>query len=80
MHKRAALAVPIICLAIVAIYAGWAVHKASKLGAGWASLIGTWPYLLAGVATVVAVMVLFIWLAFYSDRRGYDRRAGRDRR
>jgi hypothetical protein len=38
-----------------------------------------WPYLLAGAATVAGVMTLFIWLAFYSDRRGYDQRAGRDR-
>lgn len=80
MHKRAAVGLPVACLAIIAAYAGWAAYKGSKIGGGWAGLAQAWPYLLAGVLTVSAVMILFIWLAFYSDRHGYDDRAGRDKR
>jgi len=79
MRKHAALGLPVICLAIIAAYAGLAFYRASKTGGGWVSLIAAWPYLLAGVATVAGVIVLFVWLAVYSDRHGYDRRAGRDR-
>jgi hypothetical protein len=79
MRKRAALALPIVCFATVAAYAAWAFYKVSKSNSGWASVLHVWPYLLAGVATVAAVMILFIRLAFYSDRHGYDQRAGRDR-
>jgi hypothetical protein len=80
MRKRIALVLPILCLAVIAAYAGWAFYRESGIGGGWGSLIGAWPYLFAAVATVAAVMVLFIRLAFYSDRHGYDQRAGRDRR
>jgi len=50
------------------------------MGGGWSSLFHVWPYLLAGALTVAAVTGLSIWLAFYSEKRGYDERAGQDRR
>jgi hypothetical protein len=34
------------------------------------------PYLLAGAVTVECVIGAFVWLAFYSERRGYDDRGG----
>ena len=78
MRKAAALGLPIACFAALAGYAAWAAYKASRTGDGWAGVIDAWPYLLAGAATAAGVLILFIWLAFYSDRHGYDRRAGRD--
>jgi hypothetical protein len=80
MRKHAAIALPMACLAIIAACAGWAFYRGAKLGDGWAGVLQVWPYLAVGVLTVVVVMALFLWLAFYSDRHGYDERAGRDER
>jgi|GEM_PF-2220217 len=79
MRKLGAVALPVACLAVIAVYAGWAFHRGGEIGDGWTAVIQAWPYLLAGVLTVVAAMALFLWLAFYSDRGGYDERAGRDK-
>jgi hypothetical protein len=68
------LGLPFLALAGVAAYAGWAFHAASKAGFGWNGLPQAWPYLLAGVLTVAVVIGVFVWLAFFSERRGYDDR------
>jgi hypothetical protein len=80
MRKHPSLGLLTACLAGIVAFAAWAFYRGSKLGGGWTSLIPVWPYLLAGVLTFAAVLGLFVWLAFYSDRRGYDARAGHDRR
>jgi hypothetical protein len=80
MRKNPSLALLAVCLAAVVGYAIWAFSRDSSIGGGWTSLSQTWPYLLAGVLTVAAVLGLFVWLALYSDRRGYDARVGRKRR
>lgn len=67
-------------LAAVGAYVTWAVHAAAKVGLGWAGLRSAWPYLLAGALTVEVVIGAFVWLAFFSERRGYDDRAGSDER
>jgi hypothetical protein len=69
-----------VALAAFAAYFAWAVAAGSKIGQGWTGLRPALPYLLAGVVTVEVVIGAFVWLAFYSERRGYDDRAGMDDR
>lgn len=73
------LGIAFVALAAIAAYAGWAFHAASKIGFGWTGLRSALPYLLAGVVTVECVIAAFVWLAFFSARRGYDDRARLDR-
>jgi hypothetical protein len=81
MRKHALLlGLPLAFLAAFAAYAGWAVYEGSKIGSGWTGPLSVWPYLLAGALTVGAAIGLFVWLAFYSERRGYDKRAGLGKR
>jgi len=56
-------------------WAVWAVHAGAKVDLGWTGLGSAWPYLLAGVLTVACVIAGFVWLAFFSERRGFDDRA-----
>jgi hypothetical protein len=78
MRKRTAIGAILTFagLAVCAIYFGWAIHSASRIGEGWKGLDSAWPYLLAGVFTVGCVLAAFVWLAFFSERRGYDDRVG----
>lgn len=78
MRMRRAIIVGLVFfgLAIVTAYVTWAFYRASKTGLGWTGLQSAWPYLLAGVLTVEGVIAAFVWLAFFSQRRGYDDRAG----
>ncbi len=62
-------------LAAFAAYAAWAVHAGSKVGLDWTGLGSAWLFLIAGVLTVACVIAVFVWLAFFSERRGYDDRA-----
>ena len=62
-------------LAAFAAWAAWAVNEGSKVGLDWTGLGSAWPYLIAGVLTVAGVIAAFVWLAFFSERRGYDDRA-----
>jgi cation transporter-like permease len=78
MRKHPFLGLLIACYVALAGFTAWAFYSGSKTGRGWASVIHAWPYLLAGVLTVAAVTGLFVWLAFFSERRGYDERAGLD--
>jgi hypothetical protein len=80
MRKHPSLGLLVVYLAAIVAYATWALYRGSKIGDGWASLLQAWPYLLAGVLTVAAVLGLFVWLALYSDKHGYDARAGRKKR
>jgi hypothetical protein len=82
MRMRRALvpSLSFLALALMGAYAVWAFHAAASVGLGWAGLRSAWPYLLAGVLTVEAVIAAFVWLAFFSDRRGHDDRVGRDHR
>ena len=77
MRKHPSLGLLVTCFAGIAAFAVWAFYQGSKHG-GWASLTPVWPYLLAGLLTFAAVLGLFVWLAFYSDRHGYDARAGHE--
>ena len=80
MRRRRALVLSLVFVVLAAAaYFGWAVYAASKIGSGWAGLRPALPYLLAGVVTVEVVIGAFVWLAFYSERHGYDDRAGIDR-
>jgi hypothetical protein len=74
------LGLVLACLAAFAVYGGWAFYAGSNIGDGWVGPLSVWPYLLAGGLTVAAVIALFVWLASYSERRGYDDRAGLDKR
>lgn len=78
MRKHTSLGLLIACYAALAGFAAWAFYSGSKVGSAWTSLVHAWPYLLAGVLTVAAVTGVFVWLAFYSERRGL-RRARRRR-
>jgi len=78
MRKLASMGLLVACLLALGVYAAWAFYAGSKVGDGWASLVHAWPYLLAGVLTVALVIGLFVWLAFFSERRGSDERAGRN--
>jgi cation transporter-like permease len=80
MRKHPSLILLVTCLAVIVAYATWAVYQGSKTGGGWTSLVHAWPYLLAGILTVAAVLGVFVWLALYSDRRGYDERVSRNKR
>lgn len=75
-RRALVLTLSFLGLAAVATYVAWAFYAASKVGLGWAGLRSAWPYLFAGSLTVAAVIVGFVWLAFFSERRGYDDRAG----
>jgi hypothetical protein len=78
MRKPASLGLLVACYAVFFAYAAWAFYSGSKTDGGWTSLTHAWPYLLAGGLTVAAATGLFVWLAFYSERRGHDDRAGGD--
>jgi hypothetical protein len=78
MRKHPSLWLFFPCLAAIAAYAGWVFYRASAPDPGWAALGHAWPFLLAGVLTVAVVIGFFVWLALYSDKRGYDARVGRD--
>jgi len=67
-------------LAGLALFSGWAFFGSSHVGHGWRNLGPLWPYLLGGVATVVALGVFLMRLAFYSAKHGYDDQADPDRR
>lgn len=69
-----------VAVAAIAAWIGWAFYAGSRIGEGWTELRPALPYLLAGVVTVECVIGAFVWLAFYSARRGYDDRAGLDDR
>jgi hypothetical protein len=78
LRKHPSLWLFLACLAGFAAYAAWVFHKSSAPDAGWTALRHAWPFLLAGVATVAAVIGFFVWLAVYSDKKGYDARIGHD--
>jgi hypothetical protein len=80
MRKHRSLVLLVVCYAALAAYAGWVFYKGSGPDGGWSGLHHAWPYLLAGVLTVGGVIGLFVWLAFFSERRGYDERARTDKR
>jgi hypothetical protein len=79
MRKHPSLWLFAVCLAAIAGYGGWAFYRGSEADGGWTSLLQAWPYLLAGVLTFAACLGLFVWLALYSDKHGYDARIGRDK-
>ena len=81
MNLRRVVVASLVFVAVAAFAAsfGWAFHAGSKIGLGWAGLTRALPFLLAGVVTVEALIGAFVWLAFYSERHGYDDRAGIDR-
>ena len=78
MRKHPSLWLFFLCLVVAAAYAGWMFYGASAPDPGWTALGHAWPYFLAGVLTVAVVTGFFVWLAVYSDKRGYDARVGRD--
>lgn len=80
MRLPASVGLLVVCYAALAAYAAWTFYLGSKIGSGWTSLRHAWPYLLAGGVTVGVVIGLFVWVAFHSERRGYDDRAGSDKR
>jgi hypothetical protein len=65
-----------VAISAVAAYVGWAFYAGSKINEGWTGLRPALPFLIAGALTVEVVIAAFVWLAFYSQRRGYDDRAG----
>jgi len=77
MRARTALYAGLFLLGLAAFaaWAVWAVHAGAKVDLGWTGLGSAWPYLLAGVLTVACVIAGFVWLAFFSERRGFDDRA-----
>jgi len=80
MRKRRAVVLSLTFLGLAAFgtYAAWAFYAAAEVGYGWTGLRSAWPYLFAGALTVGVVIAAFVWLAFFSERRGYDDRAGLD--
>jgi len=80
MRRRGLIFAALLFLALAAAWAGWAIKAGAKLGWGWRGLGEAWPYLFAGVLTVAGVIVGFVWLASFSERRGYDDRAHFDDR
>jgi uncharacterized membrane protein len=78
MRKHPSLFLLAACLVAIVVFAAWAFYRGRNFAGGWALVGQVWPYLLAGVLTFAAVLGLFVWLALYSDRRGYDARAGKD--
>ena len=67
-----------LATAVVTLLAcvAWAVFLVHSSGLDWAGFQQAWPYLLAGVLTVAAATGAAVWLAYFSERRGYDDRAG----
>lgn len=78
MRKHPSLWLLFAVWAAIAGYAAWVFHQAATPDAGRAALRHAWPFLLAGVVIVAAAIGVFVWLAVYSDKHGYDARAGRD--
>jgi hypothetical protein len=80
MRWRQALGIALLFAAIAAVaaYLTWAFRAGSRIGPSWATMLPYLPYLFAGVVTVEIVIGGFVWLAIYSERRGYDDRAGVD--
>jgi len=80
MRKHPSLVLLAACLVGIGLFAAWAFTRGARFAGGWAIMHQVWPYILAGVLTFAAVLGGFVWLALYSDRRGFDTRAGHDRR
>lgn len=78
LRRALVVSLVFIALAAIATYVGWAFYAGSKIGEGWTGLRPALPFLLAGALTTELVIAGFVWLAFYSQRRGYDDRAGLD--
>jgi hypothetical protein len=78
MRKHGPLGLLVLFYGAFAGFAAWAFYKGASIGRGWESLSQAWPYLLAEALTVAAVTAVLVWVAFYSERHGYDMRAGRD--
>lgn len=67
-------------LALVAAFFGWAFYASGGLeGFGDEGLTLVWIIFAAGVLVTGALTGFFMWLAFYSSRRGYDDRVDLDR-
>jgi hypothetical protein len=65
-------------LSATAAFMGWALYQGSQIGGGWSSLAPIWPYVAGGLIVVGALTGGLMWLAFYSDRKGYDDRVEMD--
>lgn len=76
IRKAIGLSLSFLGLAAMAVYVAWVFYAAAKTGFGWSGLRSAWPYLFAGALTVECVIAGFVWLAFFSERRGYDDRFG----
>jgi hypothetical protein len=61
-------------LAAVAAFLGWAIYETSQRDGGWQSLAPVWPFVIGGALAVAGLTAVFMWLAFFSSRRGYDDR------
>jgi len=69
------LGLTFLALAGFALFAGWAFFtETERDGVGARSLGPLWPYVAGGVAVVGLLTLVFVWLAFYSARHGYDDR------
>ena len=63
----------VLALAGVAGFFGWAFYASGGLvGAGDEGMTLVWIIFVAGVLVTGGLTGLFMWLAFFSSRRGYD--------
>ncbi len=60
-------------LAVMAALMGWALYASETLSGGWEELRPVAPIIVVGVLVVGGLTGGLIWLAFYSDRHGYDK-------
>jgi uncharacterized RDD family membrane protein YckC len=58
----------------LAVFLAWAIYMVGRGGGGWGGLGPVWPYVAGAAVVTGALTAVFMWLAFYSSKRGYDDR------
>jgi hypothetical protein len=64
------LGLAFVGLALFALFAGWVSFEGGRMAGGGRFLGPLWPYLVGGLAVLVALAGFLAWLATYASNHG----------